>query len=61
MPNVVFRIAVQAVHGLVVPEPALAWLRHHLRRLQSGDPRPQHFHVAAATPDALEVMLSYFC
>ena len=56
MPNVVFRIAVHAVLGLIMPQPALAWLPQHLRRFQKGDPHP---HVAAASPDAPEVVLSF--
>ena len=60
MPNVVFCIAVRAVQGPIVPQPALAWLWHHLRRLQSRDPRPQPLHVPAASLDAPEVVLSYF-
>ena len=61
LPNVVFCIAtVRAVQGPIVPQPARAWLRHHLRRLQSRDPRPQHLHVPAASLDAPEVVLSYF-
>ena len=59
MPNVVFCIAVQAVLDLIVPRPALAWLPQHLRRLQKGDPHPQHLHVAAASPDAPEVVFSF--
>jgi len=57
--NVVFRVAVQAVLGLIMPQPALAWLPQHLRRFQKGDPHPQHLHVAAASPDAPEVVLSF--
>ena len=49
MPNVVFRIAVPAVLGLIVPQPARAWLPQHLRRFQKGDPYPQHPHAAAAS------------
>ena len=56
MPNVVFRIAVQAVLGLIMPQPALAWLPQHLRRFQKGDPHP---HVAPASPDPPEVVLSF--
>ena len=59
MPKVIFRIAVQAVLGLIVPQPARAWLPQHLRRFQKGDPHPQHLHVAAASPDAPEVVLSF--
>ena len=40
MPNVVFRIAVQAVLGLIVPQPALAGLPQLLRRFQKGYPIP---------------------
>ena len=56
MSNVVFRIAVQAVLGLIMPQPALAWLPQHLRRFQKGDPHP---HVAPASPDAPEEVLSF--
>ena len=56
MPNVVFRIAVQAVLGLIMPQPALAWLPQHLRRFQKGDPHP---HVAPASPDPPKVVLSF--
>ena len=60
MPNVVLGIAVGAVHGLIVPQPALAWLHNHPRRLQSRDPCPQHLHVPAASLGEPEVVLSYF-
>lgn len=56
MPNVVFHIAVQAVLGLIMPQPALAWLPQHLRRFQKGDLHP---HVAPASPDPPEVVLSF--
>ena len=58
-PNVVTRIAVPAVLGLIVPQHARAWLPQHLRRFQTRDPHPQHLHVAAASPDAPEVVLSF--
>ena len=54
MPSVVFCLAV-----LIVPQPARAWLPQHLRRFQKGDPHPQHLHVAAASPDTPEVVLSF--
>ena len=61
LPSVVFYIAVRTVQGLIVPQPALAWLRHQSRRLSQGrDPRPQHPQVTEASLGAPQVVLSYF-
>ena len=61
LPSVVFYIAVRTVQGLIVPQPALAWLRHQSRRLSQGrDPRPQHPQVTEASLGAPQEVLSYF-